>query len=404
MGVVDAPSLPGADRFSPAARLAEAGSVAATPNRSVLIVDDEAKALDAVKKMLKGMRSDWDLAFAAGGDEAIGLLSRKSFDVVIADLRMPGVDGAALLRHTQEHHPDTVRIVMAAPTEQESAMRAIPIAHQCVVKPCVAAVLWQAIERSCSLKALLTSEALRTTISQVRSLPVLPQVYKEITAALQKPDVSMQEVARIVEQDPAITAKLLQIVNSGFFGLSRKVTKIEDAVTFLGLGMVRDLVLSAGLFRQFEQQGGHGLDLDRFQRHAMLTARIARELAPFRSRAQEAFTAGMLHDLGKVLLGGRDGAVGHAEAGGYLLGLWGLPFPIVEAVAYHHTPAKVAGTTFDVVGAVHVADLLAHEAMGPGPDGNDELPALDVEYLAAAGVDERLDEWREAAERVAVQG
>lgn len=369
--------------------------------KHILFVDDEPKVLEALKKALKGMRNDWTLTFCKGGAEAINVLATQPVDVLVADLRMPDIDGASLLKHAQQEHPDTVRIIATAPNEQEAALRALPIAHQCLTKPLAAAVVWQTIERCFTLRDLLSGEELRRTVSKVQTLPVLPGVYREITEALQRNDTGMPEIAGIVAKDPGICAKLLQIVNSGLIGLSRKVGRLDEAVTILGLSMLRDLVLSAGIFRQLEQRRRLDFDLNQFQKHAMLTAHIAKELTPIKSRSQEAFTAGMLHDLGRVFIGS-GGSISHAEAGGYLLGLWGLPFNIVEAVAFHHAPGRVPGEDFGVVGAVHVADLLAHELAGTAHEPGPEQPVLDEAFLKVRGVTDKLPQWREVAQLAAL--
>jgi HD-like signal output (HDOD) protein len=376
--------------------------MATTPGtKHILFVDDEPRVLDALKRSLKGMRNDWSLTFCGSGAEAIQVMDTKAVDVIVADLRMPDLDGASLLKYALERHPDTVRIIATAPKDHDAALRALPIAHQYLTKPIAAAVVWQVVERCFNLRERLAGEELHRAVSKVQSLPVMPVVYREITRALQEGNTSMPEIAAIVAKDPAICAKLLQIVNSGLMGLARKVGRLDEAVTILGLAMMKDLVLSAGVFRQLEQRRNPGFDLEQFQKHAILTAYIARELTSTRSQAQEAFTAGMLHDLGRVLVDG-SGSVSHAEAGGYLLGLWGLPVTIVEAVAFHHTPGRVPGENFGIVGAVHVADLLAHELAGTAHEPGPEQPLLDEAYLKVTGVADKLPAWRELAQLATV--
>lgn len=373
----------------------------------VLFVDDDPSALAQTRQAWTGLRNGWDLVFAVGGEDAIASMVDRTFDVVVTNLQMRGVDGAAVLDHAHRHQPDSIRIVLCPPRSVEATMVALPTAHQCLAASCPQPVLWQAITRSVGLRTMLNDPRLRRLVSGVRELPVLPRAYREITVALQQPEVSIHQVARIVESDPAVYARVLQIVNSGLFGLVHRVNRPEDAVTILGLDMLRSLVLSAGVFRQLEERGGGGIDLSRFQRHAMLTARIAREIVPVRTRGADAFTAGVLHDLGCLLLQESsiaEDAGNHAAVGGYLLGLWGLPFPIVEAVAWHHTPDRVAGQAFDLVGAVHVADQLAH-AVEPGFEHgawHDAVSTgLDLDYLDLSGVLDRLPRWRELAAEVA---
>jgi HD-like signal output (HDOD) protein/CheY-like chemotaxis protein len=361
--------------------------------RQILFVDDETRVLDGLRRTLHGLRDEWAMTFACGGREAIARLSERPFDVVVTDMKMPGMDGAELLQYAQQKHPDVVRIVLSGHTELQAAMRALPIAQEFLSKPCDPTALRQAVERGCTLRSLLADVRKRHGLGDAVRLPVLPQVYRDVTAALQA-EASIPDVAAIVERDPAISAKLLQIVNSGFFGLRRQVTGIAEAVSFMGLSTLRDLVLSAGVFRQFEARAG--LDLASFQRHAALVARVARGLCGDPVQAQVAFTAGLLHDLGLLLVQSAAAHTDHAAAGGYLLGHWGLPFPIVAAVTYHHAPGDQPGAAFGAGAAVHVADCLVHEIEGGAA-------ALDTAWLEATGVGDRLSGWRELAGRIAAQ-
>src|SRR5438477_7497844 len=119
--------------------------MATTPaTKHILFVDDEPRVLDTLKRSLRGMRGDWTLTFCGSGAEAMQVMDTKVVDVIVADLRMPDLDGASLLKYAQEHHPDTVRIIATAPSEQDAALRALPIAHQYLTKPIAAVVVWQA--------------------------------------------------------------------------------------------------------------------------------------------------------------------------------------------------------------------------------------------------------------------
>ena len=269
---------------------------------------------------------------------------------------------------------------------------------------------------------------LQTTVGNVEVLPALPRVYNEVTAALADPEVSLEVVADIVEQDAAICAKILQLVNSSFFGVARSIADVRQATTYLGLTMLRNLVLSAEVFRSFKSSGSaKGFSIEKEQTHSTLTARIARHLLDDKIMSENAFMAAMLHDIGKLIVATElpgvyesvaaasetgDGfhyvseekinGISHAEIGAYLLGIWGMPYPIVEAVANHHHPSRVDHDEFDTLGAVHVADVLAREqaqAAEEPPEGPPDR--LDVDYLEAKGLMDRLPEWREIASQEA---
>ena len=391
--------------------------------KRILFVDDETRILDGLQRMLRPLRDRWEMVFAPGGPAALQELARGSFDVVVSDMRMPEVDGAALLHHVLKTTPQTVRIVLSGQTDLTTAARTIRIAHQFLSKPCEAEVLRCVVERSCALQALLADDALRQIVGGVDALPSVPRVYAALEAATARADGTVEEIAAIVEQDPALCAKVLQIVNSSFFGLSREVTRIAQAVSYLGVNVLRSLVLSHEIASvACGDAPAPGFSLRAHQGRALATAQLARAImrAEDRSLADDAFMAGMLHDIGALLLATRApalwgelqgdvaasgerlpvverrrGGATHAMAGAYLLGIWGLPLHIVEAVAYHHTPSCVldcAGRV-DVLTAVHVASALVDDA----DSGADAPSALDAAYLGSLGCLGRLDDWRAIA-------
>lgn len=392
--------------------------------KKILFVDDELAVLEGLRRVLRCQRHEWDMTFVDRGQAALEELSTSTYDVIVSDMRMPGMDGAALLARVQEQHPGVVRLILSGYSALEAVLRAVPVAHQFLNKPCEAAVLQEVISRTCALQALLEHDALREVVGKVESLPVLPKVYHSLVVAMQDADVGIDDVVPIIEQDPAITAKILQLVNSAFFGLSRTISTLRDAARYLGLNMLRDLTLSMEVFRTFEGEAPpHGFSFEDEQAHALLSARIARLLPDDKLVGENAFVAAMLHDIGKLVIATKMPeeyrrvvaacaeslqpiyaveehviGVSHAEIGGYLLGIWGLPYPIVEAVANHHRPARVEHTSFDAVGAVHVADALAREVMSLTGDCDE---GLDLDYLEAQGVLDELPRWRELAHKQA---
>jgi len=395
--------------------------------RRVLFVDDEPGVLEGLRRMLLPQRHEWEMAFAPGGEAALAMLEALPFDVIVSDMRMPGMDGATLLCRAREQYPQMVRIVLSGHTELSTALRVVPVAHQFLAKPCDAEMLRVAVERACHLKALLSDDSIRRTVTALGDLPSLPRTFEALTLALSNPDVSLQKVAKIIEQDVGISAKVLQLVNSAFFGLAHSMTNIQSAVSYLGIDTLTNLVLSVEIFRAFKPQRGlPGFSLEKLQNHAQLTAHIAARLPVPKHLAEIAVVAGMLHDVGKLILAWklsahfekmlaealeapcpvnqveeRENGFSHAEIGAYLLGLWGLPYAVVEAVALHHGPNRVPHQNFDAISAVYAANLLAHELEEPSSEG----PAVYnlesyQEELAALGVWEKIPEWRVMAKEV----
>lgn len=393
--------------------------------KRILFVDDEPNVLMGLRRLLRPRQGEWEMTFVGSGAEALAALQRQPYEVVVTDMKMPGMDGAALLSRVQERFPRAVRIVLSGYADLEASMRSVLVSHQFLAKPCDPGHLDEVIDRACSLQALLGDAALQETVGSIGDLPVLPRVYRQLTEALADPEAEIACIAGIVEQDRAISAKLLQLVNSSFFGLRKEVSDLGRATAYLGINTIRDLVLSLEVFHQFEHDERlRGFSMEREQRHALLAARIARQLVEDKVQAEQAFLGAMLHDLGRLVMAahlpeefarvceassgsGRPlheveaellGGIGHAEIGGYLLGLWGMTYPVVEAVANHHRPARVGSQEgFGVLAAVHVAQALAEEQ----ESGAGALSGVDEDYLAALGVLDRLDGWREIAAREA---
>ena len=395
--------------------------------RRVLFVDDEPRILEGLRRMLRTQRHEWEMAFAPGGEAALALMEASPFDVIVSDMRMPEMDGAALLTQVRNLYPQVVRIVLSGHTDLSAALQVVPVAHQFLAKPCDAGTLRVAVERACHLKGLLSDESIRRTVGALRDLPSLPRTYEALTQGLAEPDTSLQKLARIVEQDVGVSAKILQLVNSAFFGIAHSVTNIEHAVIYLGINTIRSLILSLEIFRVFEPQAAlPGFCLERLHTHARLAALIAARLPVPKHLAEITIAAAMLHDVGKLVLAWqlperfkksliqaaeescplyrieeREYGFSHAEIGGYLLGLWWLPYILVEAVALHHGPNRVQHQYFDAVSAVNIANLLAHELNPLSPGGgseNDDVPSR--EELTALGVGDDLTAWRAMAAEV----
>ncbi len=380
--------------------------------RRVLFVDDESKILDGLRRMLHAMRRSWETRFAIGGQAALEELAEWQPDVVVTDMRMPGIDGAALLEQVARRWPAVIRMVLSGQTDDEAAARAIPVAHQFIMKPCAGPVLCSIIDRACSLRDLLGSSSLREMVGTVDTLPPAPGTYVALGIALRSASTSVDDIAAVIQRDAALTAKLLQLVNSAFFGPPREVSSISQAVALLGAGRIRSLALAHEIFG-----GGHvagrGLALEQEQEHALAVAALAQEMVETRAEVDAVLTAGLLHDVGKLILAGRPGGefqadlersrreqrplhsierevrgVTHAEVGAYLLGLWGLPHVVVEAVAHHHTSEQLPEEGRRIAAATQVADALVNEARGGAP------LCIAPELLDTLGGPDRLAEWR----------
>lgn len=391
--------------------------------KRILFVDDERRILEGLQRMLRPCRKQWEMAFANSGEEGLAMLAVQAYDVIVSDMRMPGMDGAQLLELVRQRYPGMIRIVLSGQFDAESAIRAVPVAHQFLPKPCDAEKLREVIQHSCECDAFITDLATRHAIAAIGELPTLPRTYAALVGALDDPGVSLDQVSAIVESDVAVAAKVLQLVNSEFFGLAREVGTIPMAVSYLGFDVLKQLVVAVELFRTCScDVCVAGFSVEEIQRHSRCVAAIAARLPLPPAQVQVASVAALLHDIGKLILAvrlpeafertlqaSRDQnrplysveeemtGTSHAEIGAYLLGLWGLPSEVVAAVSRHHIPmGATPHTAIDITRAVHIADLLEHEAAAKFRKLPCD-PREDVD-LELASWSELLPAWREAAQ------
>lgn len=395
--------------------------------KRIIFVDDEPAMLELFRLMFKPMEEEWELDYAKSGLEALAMMAQKPYEVIVTDMHMAGMNGAQLLNEVMERYPRTARLVLSGYSEQETVAKCVGAAHQYLMKPCDLATLRTTLKRVCALDVFLKNEKLKGLVSRMSVLPSLPAIYFKVLKELQSPYATASRIGELVATDPAMTAKLLQLVNSAFFGIAREISNTVDAVNLLGVSTVRSLALSIHAFSCFDQAQLDEISVERISNHCLIVGNLARKIAQMEElelgAADEAFISGLLHDLGKLMLAvnmperyksvlalAREKSIPlleaerevfsatHADVGAYLLGLWGLPVPIVEAVALHHQPLRNVEKTFTPLTAVHVANVLEHEQ-----SADKSLftpPQLDGQYLTDLGLERRLPEWRAALEKI----
>lgn len=219
-------------------------------------------------------------------------------------------------------------------------------------------------------------------IRQIQELPSLPVVVLELLSSMDQDDTDVHVLAQKIELDQALAAKTLRIANSSFYGMQSKVTSIPQAVSVLGFHSIRTVVTACALTGSFAPVSG-GFDFQAFWRHSLATAIAARLLAPhLRVNPETAFTAGLLHDLGTLVLVTRFPAehalvrsyrqahdcqmadaelavigIDHAQVGSALAAYWKFPEAIQQAVADHHAIDRLEAGGLPL--AVHLANAVA---------------------------------------------
>jgi HD-like signal output (HDOD) protein/CheY-like chemotaxis protein len=389
--------------------------------RCILFVDDDPNILSGIRRVLRSLRDDFELHFAENGREALEMMKDTVFDVVVSDMRMPGMDGAELLKKVQELYPCTIRIMLTGQADQDSILRTVGVVHQFLEKPSNPEILKSVLIRSSALYLLLSNDKIKEIVSKIESLPSLPDIYVKLQKAMISPDVSVAEVAEIIEQDIAMSAKVLQLVNSAFFGLFQHVDSPARAVGLLGLDTIKGLVLGVRVFSEMKSHSKH-FSLSRLMKHSIAVGTCAKKIAAAetddKNIIDDSYIGGILHDVGQLVLASQmqdryDEAIllaqeqnislveaenqifnsGHANIGAYLIGLWGLPGPVVEAIGFHHCLENCPKSPFSPIHAVHAANIFYYENK---PDESLYAPThFDLEYLEQLGLGNRIEVWRE---------
>ncbi len=429
--------------------------------KKILFVDDDQNILLGLKRTLRSMRREWDMEFASSGQEALDIMAKSSFDVIVSDMRMPKMNGVELLETVMERYPDTIRIILSGHSDQEMILRSIKSTHQFLIKPSNTVTLKFTIERACGFRELLRDKMLRRIIGSAEDLPTLPKLYSMIMKEIQSPDVCLKNMGDIVSRDISMSAKLLKVVNSAFFGLPQRINDPQQAAVYLGLDTLRALVLAIEVFSSdMKDQELIASSLEDIWRHSLDVGRVAKEIAYSLSGdkkiAEEAMVGGMLHDIGKLILLripdkykeiqalNEDIGCGilaaenevlktsHAELGAYLLCLWGISEDIVTVIAYHHNPSRLIGDASDlpdepfeensekikstgrsdltlpsdkidltgltVLTAVHVANSLINQK--ECSSGTTDFKYIDMRYLRALNLVDKLPEWVACYEKI----
>ena len=393
--------------------------------KRILFVDDDRQLLDGLRDAFRSYRRQWDMSFVEGSDEAVDVIETQAQDAIVSDLRMPGTDGAELLELVKQRWPGTIRMVLSGHADMALIARAAAVAHRMIAKPCDARELGRVIEQACSIQDMMRQVDLGRRTLGASALPSVPCVYAELTEVLESGSAGASDAARVIERDIALSAKVLQLANSAYFGRRTPVSTISGAVAYLGVDILRTLVLQAEVFRAFKVDPPiPGFDVSMLHQHSLFVARLAVELVGRQPGRDEAFTAGLLHDVGLLVLASqsrgelaevlaeartsgrhvfeieldRFGAT-HAEFGAQLLSLWGLPATVTEPVARHHT-GRLQNAPWPSVDALYAANILIEEIEATDSPVAPPPLTFDVEYLEANGGARMLDEWRTVARQM----
>jgi HD-like signal output (HDOD) protein/CheY-like chemotaxis protein len=378
--------------------------------RRVLLVDDEQKIVDGLQRVLRPYRAHWEVTTATSSTAALAMMEVKPFDVIVSDMRMPEMDGAALLAAAKEKYPTSVRIILSGQTDAQAALRTVGVAHQFLSKPTEPGVLIATLNRAVHIRDQICDPAVLAAVGSLGSLPSVPKLCHRLTSLVSGDEISVTALVAEIEREPAIVLKLLQLVNSAFFGLRRPMANVAQAVTYLGTDLIKNLVVSLSIVNGLPLRARR-FDADTFQRRSVQVAQLARCVGGKGEHGDAAFVAGMLHDVGKLTLAfampelydsiversrksglsfeeeeAAHGGCGHRKIGAYLVDLWGLPVAVVETlVEYRHVHER-EDAELRAADALYIALELVESLDGLDSDSNRS-------YLARVGALERLPEF-----------
>lgn len=371
----------------------------------VLFVDDEPMILNGLRRSLHS--SGWKILLAESGQQALDILAKQSVDFVVCDMQMPGMNGAELLEIVSQKYPETVRIVLSGQADNELAARASFVAHQWLAKPCDPKVIYNEISRIHKIQSLLPTPDIQRAVGKIKGLPSPPKLFLRLRKLFQE-QADMQKVATLIQEDPALAAKVLQLSNSSFFHTGKPVNKVEEAIIRLGAETVSCVVAIAETYSSTMNTSDFSMEKE--QQHGMCTAM----LAPYFVEAADkevAMLSGLFHDLGKYILYsmfpdkyltylhtqnhsqdheqsaeiamfGTD----HAQVAGYLLHLWNFPYPVIESILLHNQPVKLIQQPFGAAAATYLACLLLNKKQ---PD------EMLVEHFK---LEQKLPKWQKRAD------
>lgn len=243
----------------------------------ILFVDDEPLVLQGLQRSMRSMRNEWDMSFLDNAAAALAFMVETPVAVIVSDMRMPVMNGAQLLGEVMKRHPKTVRLILSGHADQELILQCVGSTHQFLSKPCDPEQLRATVRRAMDLESNLKNERLQQLVGRMEHLPSVPSLYSEIVDKMHDPEVVLEDVGAIIAKDAGMTAKMLKLVNSAFFGLRREVSSPAEAVSYLGLDTIKSLVLSMHAFSQFETANAAGFSLAAVWNHSMATAAAAKQ-------------------------------------------------------------------------------------------------------------------------------
>lgn len=386
---------------------------------AILFVDDSENILQGLRRNLRPVHQQWDVYFAVSGEAALKLMQEKHIDVIVSDVRMPGMHGPELLKRVKEAYGHTVRMVLSGQCEEESILKLLEVSHRYMAKPCDTAIIISSIQDVLASRERLQDEGLKKFITQLTALPTLPSLHEEIIAELQMPAPAAQKLEDLFLRDISFMARLIQVMNSSYFGTTQDLHTIAYVWELLGVEKIKHLILRDHIIAPLNKDLGNDPFIRDLWQMSLITARIARAIVKSENLPQKladkVYVIGLLHAIGALVLyeyrrqqaqptytqnlwaieAARDT---YPVAGEFLLSLWGLPRDICYVVLNHAMPDKAIGEgDKNLLGIIHVARAIARARIYPEET---EEAHLNREFLKETCVLDKMENWKKAADLI----
>lgn len=360
---------------------------------NILFVDDDQSILNSMERLLFDVEEDWDFQFAASGKEALELFYETPFDVVVSDMRMPEMNGAELLREIKDKYPKTIRFILSGYSDMKLILETVQTAEQFLAKPIEPDVLISTIKGAIMSNSIIANEELIEKVSRFEVLPAVPKIYSRLCGIMESPDVTIDEISEVIETDVIVTAKILKLVNSAFFGLRRTIEKVSDAITYLGFDVVKALVLSTELFNGEEFEARNKRIIEKINLESFERAKVASEFVVLTGgndkKKKETYLIGLLCDVGKIVFveneydkyedvmakSKKEGitcceaekdifGISHCELSAYLLSKWGFSSAVISNILLHHEMDNIEKEELSSAGNILISNMLLQEKKG----------------------------------------
>ena len=400
--------------------------------KNILFVDDNDNVIQGLKRQLRPFRDEWQLYFANNAEAALAVMENQPIDLIVSDMLMPDIRGEELLLTIKQLYPATIRIIFSGYSDETTLKKALEVAHQYFCKPCNIETLRESISQIFQIQTTIDNPRIIQSLGDPSQLPSLPKIYHDINAAIASETSTVVALADIFARDMVLSARLLQLVNSPYFGIRQRISSLSEAIGMVGIKMLNNLVLSLHIKNAFPVTDPKMLGyLEYLWQDAWQVASLAKCISLAENqpedRPDQAYLGGLLHNLGLLVFMSRGSdqlktfmhevknsktpvhqlerqtfGFTRYEAAAYLLSLWKIPPRIIESVLLQNTPNDSDYDGMNALTAVHVAAYLLK------PSGRNECDRLfeidlDQDYLQRIHKIQRLPHWQTLAETTLAQ-